>query len=65
MQPQEELLAGDLGRRLPERGVGELILGKEPGPRRHGLGEISFEIGDAVAGQRRNHKDPVELLERR
>ena len=32
VQAEEEFLAGDLRRALPERGVGELVLGEEPGP---------------------------------
>ena len=32
MQPQEQLLAGDLGGGLAERRVGELVFGKSQGP---------------------------------
>ncbi len=53
VQPQEQLLAGDLGGGLAQRSVGQLVLGEEPGPGRHGFGEIGSEID-----QRRRRSAP-------
>jgi hypothetical protein len=56
MQAQKELLARDLGRELAQRRVRDLILGKMPRPLRHVRGEPAFDIGYAVAGERRDHE---------
>ena len=60
MQPQEELLARDLGGGLAQRRIGELVFGIEPRARRHGLREIGLQVGHAVAVQRRDHEGARE-----
>ena len=64
VQPEEQLLAGDLGGGLTERRVGELVFRVEPRARRHGACEIGPQIGHAVAVQRRDHEGAGEGVAR-
>ncbi len=67
VQPQIKLLPGDLGGKLAQRRVRDLILGVKPRAFRHAGGEKAFEIGDAVAGPSGNHEGRGErrpLVER-
>src|SRR5262249_7068447 len=50
VQTQIKLLARDLGRKLAQRGVGDLVLGVMPGSRRPRRGEPALEVRDPVAG---------------
>src|SRR5258708_39108991 len=56
VESQIELFAGDLRGQLPQRRVRDLILRIVPRPDRHAAGEPSFEIRNAVAGERRDHE---------
>src|SRR5262245_61791254 len=56
MQAQIELLARDLGRKLAQRRVRDLVLGIVPRPLGYVRGEPAFDVGNAVAGQRRGHE---------
>ena len=60
MELAVKLLAGDLGGEQAFGGVGDLILGEMPRPFGHQRGEPRLELGDAVAGQRRDEEDLVE-----
>ena len=58
MQPQIKFLPRDLGGELAQRRIGNLILRIKPRPRRHMAREPAFEVGDAIAGARRQHEGP-------
>ena len=60
VQPLEQLLARDLGRELAHRRIRHLVGRIEPRARRHARGQPLFQIGDAVAGQRRDHEGRLE-----
>src|SRR3546814_9977022 len=67
MQMHERLLARDLGRQQTLRQVGNLVLGKQPGPFRHPCSQVMLQVLDAVAGERRDHErgpEPARLVER-
>ena len=60
MQPQKELLAGDLGGELAHRQVGNLVFRIVPGALRQRLGQIVEQVLAARAGQRRDHEGALE-----
>ena len=60
MQAQEHFLARDLGGPLLQRGVGDLILRKEPDAGRHPAGEVTPKVDHTVAGQGGDHEKPVK-----
>ena len=63
MQPQRQLLARGLGREQPQRQVGDLVLGIEPGPGRDRRRQPAHQVGDAVPALGRDHEGRGEVAQ--
>ena len=60
MQLQEDLLARDLGGDQALRRIRQLVLRKQPRPRRQAGGEMSLYIIDPVPVEARDHEERIE-----